>query len=173
MSAASRFISFFRTRPESRPLTAAERAGAPAFIAAAIDLGAVRIIGAYHNPYAALARITVVRGASIYWGEAPAEAQTLQSRAHLAHELTHVWHYLACGRSGFSLLLDRRYLYRLRRGAQFSDFGAEQQAAIVEDWVLLGAGAPARWARGDVDIQALDRLIGGVQPSQWRAAKRR
>jgi hypothetical protein len=89
---------------------------------------------------------SVVRGPRIFWAAAPTEARTAHERAHLAHELVHVWQYLHLGRTGLELLLHRRYRYRLEAGAPFSSYGYEQQAAIVEDSVRMASGLPVRWA---------------------------
>lgn len=132
-------------RAAQRRLTTAERDLLPPALAAGVDFDKVRILRAAHNPYAALMRITVVRGSRIFWPHAPAEATTLSERAHLAHELTHVWQYQALRRTGLSILLERRYRYALTPGARFEDFGAEQQAAIVEDQVRIAGGGAPRW----------------------------
>ena len=131
-----------------RPLAQSERALLPAPMAAAMDLGAVRIVRRFHNPLAAMLNQTVVRGRRIFWAHAPAEATSALTRAHLAHELVHVWQYLALKKSGLELLLDRTYRYSLTPGARFADFGFEQQASIVEDEVRIAAGLAPRWAIG-------------------------
>lgn len=92
-------------------------------------------------------RISVVRGGRIFWPGAPAEAKTPLERAHLAHELVHVWHYQALRRNGLELLLSRVYRYRLDPARAFRDYGFEQQAAIVEDYVRLCDGGACRWAQ--------------------------
>lgn len=134
---------------EIRPLTRVEKKLLPAEMAAAIDLDEVRIVRRFHNPVAALFRQTVVRGARIFWANAPAEATGVAERAHLAHELVHVWQYRFLRRNGLELLFDRRYRYVLRAGAAFSDYGYEQQASIVEDSVRIAGGLGPRWAIGD------------------------
>lgn len=118
-------------------------------MARSIDLKDVRIVRRFHNPLAATLSQTVVRGASIYWAKAPAEAKSIAARAHLAHELVHVWQYRFLKRSGLELLLDRRYRYALNARSVFADYGFEQQAAIVEDSVRLAAGVGPRWAIGE------------------------
>lgn len=150
---------FFRA--PRRRLTAAERALLPAPIAAAVDFYRVLIIRAAHNPYAALFRITVVRGSRIFWAAAPSEALTLSERAHLAHELVHVWQYQALKRSGIGMLLDRRYRYDLLPGKCFAEFGAEQQAAIVEDQIRLAGGALPRWSTVAHPLERYAALTGG------------
>lgn len=133
----------------------------PRRLAVAVDFDKVRILRAAHNPYAAFFRITVVRGSRIFWPGAPDEAQTLSERAHLAHELTHVWQYQALGRSGIGILLDRRYHYEMTPGKRFEDYGPEQQAAIVEDQIRTDAGAPPRWCASAHAPERYAALIGG------------
>lgn len=140
----------FRRQPglfgaPARRLTQSERALLPPALAAGVDFDRVRILRAAHNLYAALMGISVVRGSRIFWPHAPAEATSLSERAHLAHELTHVWQYQALKRSGLGILMERRYRYELAPGLRFEDFGAEQQAAIVEDGVRIASGAAPRW----------------------------
>ncbi len=132
----------------------------PPSIAAGVDFGAVRIVGAFHNPFAAAFGITVVRGGRIFWRHAPAHATSLLDCAHLAHELVHVWQYQHLKRNGLQLLADRTYRYRLSPGARFADFGAEQQASIVEDYVRLKGGAgPRRALRPVPPIEEYERAI--------------
>lgn len=131
---------------QERKLTAAEISLLPPPLADAADLDAVRIIQRYHTPAAALLKLTIVRGARIFWNNAPVEATTLSERAHLAHELTHVWQYQALRRTGLELLASRIYRYRLDPRRVFLSYGYEQQAAIVEDYVRLKNAAPPRWA---------------------------
>lgn len=143
----------------SRVLTPAEQQLLPPPLAAGVDFSAVRILDRAHNPYAALMRISVVRGGRIFWPGAPAEARSLPERAHLAHELVHVWQYQALRRSGLELLLSRVYRYRLDPARAFCDYGFEQQAAIVEDYVRLCDGAACRWAQSSAPRADYERVI--------------
>lgn len=104
-------------------------------------------------------RISVVHGERIFWPDAPEEATTLLERAHLAHELVHVWQYQALRRTGLELLLSRVYRYRLDPARGFRDYGYEQQAAIVEDYVRLCDGARCRWAQGGASSADYERVI--------------
>ena len=104
-------------------------------------------------------RISVVRGARIFWPGAPAEAKSLSERAHLAHELTHVWQYQALKRSGIELLFSRVYRYRLDPLREFLSYGYEQQAAIVEDYVRLCDGGGCRWGEGGASPADYERVI--------------
>ncbi|MFN0025508.1 MAG: hypothetical protein ACKVS5_16575 [Parvularculaceae bacterium] len=145
-----------------RQLTSAERAILPPPLAAGVDFDAVRILGRAHNPYAALMLISVVRGARIFWPGAPEEAASVTERAHLAHELVHVWQYQALRRSGLELLFSRVYRYRVDPARTFLSYGYEQQAAIVEDYVRLTAGAPARWALLASPVWDYERVIASA-----------
>lgn len=131
----------------------------PPPLAAGVDFSAVRILDRAHNPYAALMRLSVVRGSRIFWPGAPEEARSTAERAHLAHELVHVWQYQALKRSGIELLLSRVYRYRLDAARAFRDYGYEQQAAIVEDYVRLCDGAPCRWTTDGASRADYERVI--------------
>lgn len=104
-------------------------------------------------------RISVVRGSRIFWPGAPDEATTLLERAHLAHELVHVWQYQALKRSGIELLLSRVYRYRLDPARAFRSYGYEQQAAIVEDYVRLCGGGKCRWTNDRAAHADYERVI--------------
>jgi hypothetical protein len=142
-----------------RKLTDTEKTLLPPPLAAGVDFSSVRILPQAHNPYAALMRISVVRGARIFWPGAPAEAKSLAARAHLAHELVHVWQYQALKRTGIELLLSRVYRYRLDPARSFRAYGYEQQAAIVEDYVRLCDGAERRWAESGAARADYERVI--------------
>lgn len=142
-----------------RALSAAENLLLPPPLADAADLKAVRICRRWHTQIAALLKVTIVRGARIYWNDAPDEATTLSERAHLAHELTHVWQYRALRRTGLELLASRTYRYRLDPERAFHSYGYEQQAAIVEDYVRLRDDAPPRWARSPAPLKNYERVI--------------
>lgn len=145
-----------------RLLTERECCLLPLSLAAAVNLYTVRIINQAHNPYAARRRITVVRGSRIYWPGAPEEAQSLSDRAHLAHELVHVWQYQVLKRTGIELLLSRRYRYDLSEPRLFSAYGYEQQAAIVEDFVRVTNGAAPRWTNFAPSLSVYDRVIASA-----------
>lgn len=147
---------------DARQLSREERRLLPAPFAAAVDFAAVTILRRAHNPYAAYRRITVVRGGRIFWPEAPAEAVTLADRAHLAHELLHVWQYQARRMTGLQILLDRRYRYRLAEGKPFLSYGPEQQAAMVEDFTRRAGGAPPRWTDLSHPPTLYEALFAGI-----------
>lgn len=100
-----------------------------------------------------------MRGGRIFWPGAPGEARALLDRAHLAHELVHVWQYQALKRSGIDLLLSRAYRYRLDAARTFRDYGYEQQAAIVEDYVRLCGGVNCRWTKDGAARADYERVI--------------
>lgn len=131
----------------------------PPPLAAGVDFSVVRILPRAHNPYAALMRISVVRGSRIFWPGAPDEATTLVERAHLAHELVHVWQYQALKRTGIELLLSRVYRYRLDPARTFRSYGYEQQAAIIEDYVRLCGGGKCRWTNDGAVRADYERVI--------------
>jgi len=143
-----------------RPLTAAEKALLPSPLATAVDTDRIRIVRSWHSPLAESLKMTIVRGANIFWAGAPDEASSLADRAHLAHELTHVWQYRLLKRTGLELFASRIYRYRLDPRRLFLSYGYEQQAAIVEDYVRLKGGAPPRWAIGPApDLADFERVI--------------
>lgn len=148
-----------------RGLTASERKLLPEAMARDIDLDEVRIHRRWHSPVAAILKVTIVRGARIFWKNAPAEATTIAERAHLAHELVHVWQYRALRRTGPELLASRLYRYALDPARSFLSYGYEQQAAIVEDAFLLSQGASPRWAKSPAAIEAYNALIAGARAS--------
>lgn len=149
--------------PPERRLTASERSLLPPPFADAIDLDEVRILARWHTPLAALLKVTVVRDARIFWKNAPQEATTLSERAHLAHELVHVWQYRALRRTGLDLLASRTYRYRLYPERAFVSYGYEQQAAIVEDFVRQKNGAGVRWAPPpEASLEAYEQVIASA-----------
>jgi len=144
-----------------RALTDAEQALAREIFGSSLDAARVRIVHAEHPASVAAAwlgrgRQFVVRGDRIF---APAgegarcdDYCTLGAEwaALLAHELTHVWQYQHGVLSALRYVLsgDWRYVYRLTPGRHFLDYGFEQQASMVEDYVLLTQGKPARHGIG-------------------------
>ena len=146
-----------------RPLTPAERQLLPPPLASAIDLDAVRILARWHTLLAMMLKVTVVRGHRIFWWNAPAEATSVSERAHLAHELVHVWQYKALRRTGLEILASRRYAYELDRAKPFLAYGHEQQASIVKDYVRLKEGVRPRHAGEQVPLLAdYERVIASA-----------
>lgn len=60
--------------------------------------------------------------------------QSLQIRAWLIHELTHVWQVQQGKQVFWRALFNRRYRYRL--GKRFEQYGIEQQARMVEEYYI-------------------------------------
>lgn len=137
-----------------RSLTPAEIAALPAGLIAAVPVEAVRLIGRAH-PVSRLAGLIgrgpliVVRGRRIFWPDLTGDlSERPDHLALLAHELTHVWQYESGMTLWRYLWRERgRYRYRLIPDKAFTDYGYEQQAAMVEDWVRGLNGLPPRWGR--------------------------
>ncbi|MEP3786954.1 hypothetical protein [Ascidiaceihabitans sp.] len=85
----------------------------------------------------------------------------------LAHELTHVWQWQNRAQTGYSPLRAASehskggdpYLFDITKQPKFSDFGFEQQGAIVEEFVCCRALAPQA-----PRTQRLHALISGAMP---------
>lgn len=154
-----------------RTLSPAEIVLARSVFGGGLNAGRVRIVQEEH-PASVAARLIgrghqfVVRGDRIF---APPSkearcadycAQSVEWAAVLAHELTHVWQYQHGLLSALRYVLsgDWRYAYTLEPKRHFIDYGFEQQASMVEDYVLLTNGKPARHGRG-VDAAAIKRLL--------------
>ena len=52
-----------------------------------------------------------------------------------------------------------RYSYKLEAGKPFDAYAFEQQAAMVEDWVLLSHGLPQRYGALGTTRKALADLV--------------
>ncbi|MFP1132511.1 hypothetical protein [Asticcacaulis sp. W401b] len=148
-----------------RPLTLSERMALPAGLIAAVPVEGVRLIGRAH-PLSWLSQalgcgpLIVVRGRRIFWPDLPADLSARpEVLALLAHELTHVWQY-ANGLTVWRYLWRERgrYRYRLIPGKAFTDYGYEQQAAMVEDWVRDRNDLPPRWGH-PTDVQSLPTCL--------------
>ena len=85
----------------------------------------------------------------------------------LAHELTHVWQWQNRKKTGYSPFRAATehspggdpYLFEIDANPQFSDFGFEQQGAIVEEFVCCRALAPEA-----PRTQRLHALVAGAMP---------
>jgi hypothetical protein len=85
----------------------------------------------------------------------------------LAHELTHVWQWQNRRKTGYGPLRAAAehapgadpYLFDITKEPQFSDFGFEQQGAIVEEFVCCRALAPQA-----PRTKRLHKLIAGAMP---------
>jgi hypothetical protein len=161
------------TVTRERPLSAAERALADQVFGAALDAARVRMVGQEHWASAGAVLLgrgqqLVVRGDRIFVprgksGMAPPDfcTQGPAMTALLAHELTHVWQYQNGYMTGATYILsfNWRYDYALEPGLEFLDYGFEQQASIVEDYVRLSHGLRPRRARHPVKAASLRGLM--------------
>jgi len=152
---------------KTRPLTTAEIDALPSGLVAAVTVAQVRLV-ATHHWVSWLARLVgrgaqiVVRGRRIHWPRLPADiSDNAVAMSLLAHELVHVWQY----ETGMTLW---RYILRERGqyhypidGRDYVDYGYEQQAAMMEDWMRLQAGLAPRY--GKVDIPALEAILPFVK----------
>lgn len=152
-----------------RSLTLAERAALPQGLVAALPDG-VRLVNAHH-PLSHLSRIfrgyavILVRNKTIFWpGLIDDMASDPAHLSLLAHELTHVMQYQAGMTLWRYIWRDVignlcRYHYKLAAGKPFDAYAYEQQAAMVEDWVLLSHGLPPRYGAPGTTRKALADLV--------------
>ncbi|WP_245531338.1 hypothetical protein [Asticcacaulis biprosthecium] len=148
-----------------RGLTVGEVSALPPGLVAAIDAAGVELLRA-HLWVSYLAMLIgrgaqiVVRGRRIFWPHLPADvSDTPELLAVLAHELTHVWQY-AHGMTLWRYILRERGRYGyVLDGRPFADFGYEQQASIVEDWVRMRLGLMARHSERLVRLSDLAEVV--------------
>lgn len=137
---------------ETRPVTEAERAALSPGLARMLDAaGVTPLIVARPALGARIARLwrgsvpILAWGERIFWPGAARDFSESRSMALLQHELQHVLDYATGALTPLGYGLDPRnwtYRYRLHGASEWSDFGAEQRARIVEDyWRLARAGA--------------------------------
>ena len=154
-----------------RALSALEIALACEVFGPSLDAARVRIVHEEHPASVAATwigrgRQFVVRGDRIFAPDGKGArskdycAQAVDWAAVLAHELTHVWQYQHGVLSAARYLLsgDWRYSYMLEPGRRFLEYGFEQQASMVEDYVLLKHGKPARHGCG-ANIAAIKKIL--------------
>ncbi|WP_443748165.1 hypothetical protein [Asticcacaulis solisilvae] len=154
---------------ETRALTPAERAALPQGLVAALPDGIVLVNA--HHPLSHLSRIfrgfavILVRHKTIYWpgliGDMSSDPAHLSL---LAHELMHVLQYQAGMTVWRYVLRDvignlGGYTYKLETGKPFDAYAYEQQAAMVEDWVLLSNGLPQRYGAFGTTRKALAEFV--------------
>lgn len=151
-----------------RSLSPAEKAALPPGLLAQMP-DDVTLVAAHH-PLSVLSRwfrgyaLILVRHRRIFWPGLPDDlSRNPVQLAVLAHELVHVWQY----RTGMTLLSYMlrdvighlgRYSYRIIPGKPYRDYGYEQQAAMMEDWVRLKNGLPLRHGL-DVTLDDLTHLL--------------
>jgi hypothetical protein len=167
-----------RLNPHARSLNSAESAALPASLLAAIRAESVVLINAPH-PLARLrlwlggGAVILVRGRRIFWPGLSEDLSEHPARiALLAHELTHVWQYQS-GMTVWRYLwreirhLPHLYAYDLIPHRRFIDYGYEQQAAMVEDWVRLRLGLSLRWGSNGVDAAGLEAVLPFADPNAF------
>jgi hypothetical protein len=153
-----------------RGLTAGEVSALPPGLVAAIDVAGVELakieLIRAHLWVSWLAMLIgrgpqiVVRGRRIFWPHLPDDVgEDPALLAVLAHELTHVWQY-ANGMSLWRYVLRERGQYDyVLDDRPFVDYGYEQQASIVEDWVRLQVGLPTRHSQRVVGVRRLAEVV--------------
>lgn len=148
-----------RTPTSVRPLAPLEIAALPPIIGQCIDLGQVEIHKRRWTPLTP-PRVTVVRGHKIFYPGDPGPSDNIYHRAHLVHEMVHVFQYLHMGVGLYSpRWIDRRYHYQLAPGKRFGAYGLEQQAAMFEDFFRVGNGLKYRWAKEEPPLEALTKTL--------------
>jgi hypothetical protein len=106
----------------------------------------------------------VVRGRRIFWPHVPTDMSgNAIAMSLLAHELVHVWQY-ETGMTLWRYILRERGQYHYRiDGRAYTDYGYEQQAAMMEDWMRVRAGLAPRY--GEVDSGTLKEIIPFLLPT--------
>jgi hypothetical protein len=159
----------------SRPVTPAERTALPLGLLAEMPDDVV--LKSRHHPLSHVSRwlrgyaVILVRGKTIFWPNLPRDmSRNPVLLSVLAHELVHVWQYRT-GMTLFSYVIRDlighrgRYAYELIAGKPYRDYGYEQQAAMMEDWVRLHHGLAPRYGR-DIALDDLTQLLPFVgEPS--------
>ena len=148
---------------QMRALTPTEIKALPTGLLAAVPFEDVRLVDTHHW-VSHLARLIgrgtqiVVRGGRIFWPHLPADISgNAVAMSLLAHELVHVWQY-ENGLTLWRYILRERGQYHYRiDGRAYTDYGYEQQAAMMEDWMRLRAGLTPRY--GEVDSTTLKGII--------------
>jgi len=148
---------------QMRPLTPSEIDVLPTGLLSLVPFQDVRLVGGHHW-VSWLAQMIgrgpqiVVRGRRIFWPHLPADISgNAVAMSLLAHELVHVWQY-ETGLTLWRYILRERGQYHYRiDGRAYTDYGYEQQAAMMEDWMRLRAGLPPRYS--EVDPAALKGII--------------
>ncbi|HTN39945.1 MAG TPA: hypothetical protein VLZ84_02260, partial [Asticcacaulis sp.] len=98
----------------------------------------------------------------VFWPHLPADLSgSPVAMSLLAHELVHVWQYETGMTLWLYILRERgHYHYRID-GRPYTEYGYEQQAAMIEDWMRLRSGLAPRYSK--VDIPALVAILPFVK----------
>lgn len=147
----------------TRALTIGEINALPAGLASRLPVAEVQLVGRHHWVSWLAQGIgrgpqIVVRGRRIFWPRMLADfSGNPLAMSLLTHELIHVWQYETGMTLWRYILRERgRYHYRVD-GRNYVNYGYEQQAAMMEDWMRLNAGLPPRY--GKVDLATLQEII--------------
>lgn len=150
---------------QGRPLTEAERTIARSVFGEALDLEAVRIFRRkwwWFQP----ANVTMAPRGHVHFHPCGMDYRAcfagagLGLQGHLIHELVHVWQH----QQGVCLPLRRhpfcRYVYEVKPGKAFADYGLEQQAEMVRHVFLARRGVVAPGAGALAELEALLPFAG-------------
>lgn len=82
--------------------------------------------------------------------------EDVQKLSIFLHEMTHIWQFQTDRR--FTVVVNDQYKYAVADGARFADYNIEQQAAMIEDYVLyhLLPDHKMRWLPMSCTAQELD-----------------
>lgn len=149
------------TEKKHRALTAGEITLAKTVFGDSIDYAKVKVYGTKFSRFqpdnfnaAPDGNLYMVKNYSDDFSKSPAEDQ-----AALMHELTHVWQ-IQNNTMNLKMALVKETIkakfnyaatsqYRLVPGKDFNGYGFEQQAGIIEDYILLGNGKKPVHTRGN------------------------
>jgi hypothetical protein len=151
-------VALAHSPPQGRPLTAGERAFLTPLFRDAVDYDAIRIVRGRAFPLQGRRTLVTIRQAVFAPDEVYVDDYANSSpsrRAVLVHEVAHVWQYvngIGVVRGAMRALVasggryGRAYRYRLVPGRDLTDYGIEQQAAILEHYFLAHGFAAAAYA---------------------------
>ncbi|GAA0323399.1 type IV secretion protein Rhs [Psychrobacter aestuarii] len=123
--------------PQSRALSAGERALAQSVFGDALQLDDIRL----KTTWWVLKNYAVSPNGNIYFHPddwtVDFSKKPLLTQSWLIHELTHVWQYQHGIKVIRGALRSRRYSYQLLPNKPFLSYGVEQQARMVQDYFIL------------------------------------
>ena len=157
-----------------RPLTAGEIALAQAAYGGKIDYGRVKLSdGPGSNPLAHMAfakgnpAITV--GSTVYFKQdfCPDFSAPGRNRKCFIHEMTHVWQHQHGINVWAQGAVERSYDYELVScDANFTDYGIEEQASIVEDYSRLKWGGSAEFTDSPPPVEVYRSVIPFIKTKE-------